>query len=115
MTRSTSLHFIIPPYLLERLEQNATDEARRERFRRTRELDRRRRERRTSAPPVPPDQPERSAEAEGGALDRVVYDAKNGIDLPGTQVRVEGGPVSWDRAVNQAYDGTGATWTMYNA
>jgi Zn-dependent metalloprotease len=110
MTRSTSLHFIIPPYLLEQLEQNATDDERRDRYRRTRELDQLRRERRTSEPPV---RPERPAEAEGGALDRVVFDAENGTDLPGTQVRAEGEPESRDTAVNQAYDGTGATWTMY--
>ena len=114
MTRSTTPQFIIPPYPLEQLERNAGDEERRERYRRTRELDRLRRERRaTAAPPARPERPERAAEAEGGALDRVVYDAENGTDLPGTQVRAEGEPESKVLAVNQAYDGTGATWTMY--
>jgi Zn-dependent metalloprotease len=111
----TTEHFIIPPYLLEQLERNAEDDERRKRFRRARELDRRHRERRAGTEPAPrPDQPEQPAEAEAGALDRAVYDAHNGTDLPGEQVRAEGEPESRDIAVNQAYDGTGATWTMYN-
>jgi Zn-dependent metalloprotease len=114
MTSSTRLQYIIPPYLLEQLERNAGDDERRERYRRTRELDRQRRERRaTTAPPARPERPEPAAEAEGGALDRVVYDAENGTELPGTRIRAEGEPDSRDTAVNQAYDGTGATWTMY--
>jgi len=44
---------------------------------------------------------------------RIVYDAKNGTQLPGTIVRQEGdGPVS-DVAVNEAYDGSGVTYDMY--
>jgi Zn-dependent metalloprotease len=46
--------------------------------------------------------------------DRVVYDAKNGSSLPGAVVRKEGdGPVS-DVAVNEAYDGSGDTYDLYN-
>ena len=44
---------------------------------------------------------------------RIVYDAKNGSQLPGTVVRQEGdSPVS-DVAVNEAYDGSGVTYDMY--
>lgn len=44
---------------------------------------------------------------------RIVYDAKNGSQLPGTVVRQEGdGPVS-DVAVNEAYDGSGVTYDLY--
>jgi Zn-dependent metalloprotease len=46
--------------------------------------------------------------------DRVIYDAKNGSSLPGTVVRKEGdGPVA-DVAVNEAYDGSGVTYDLYN-
>ena len=46
---------------------------------------------------------------------RIVYDAKNGSQLPGTVVRQEGdSPVS-DVAVNEAYDGSGVTYDMYFA
>lgn len=45
--------------------------------------------------------------------ERIVYDAKNGTSLPGTPVRTEGdGPTS-DLAVDEAYDGSGATYDLY--
>ena len=48
-----------------------------------------------------------------GGKERIVYDAKNGSSLPGTAVRNEGGPPSSDVAVNEAYDGSGATYDLY--
>lgn len=47
--------------------------------------------------------------------DRIVYDAKNGSNLPGTVVRKEGDGPSGDVAVNEAYDGSGVTYDLYNA
>jgi len=44
---------------------------------------------------------------------RSLYDAKNGTSLPGTLVRKEGDPPSSDVAVNEAYDGSGATYDLY--
>lgn len=44
---------------------------------------------------------------------RNVYDAKQGSNLPGTLVRKEGDPPVEDVAVNEAYDGAGATYDMY--
>src|SRR5215211_4949417 len=49
-----------------------------------------------------------------GGKDRVVYDAKNGSNLPGTVVRKEGEAPSGDVAVNEAYDGSGVTYDLYN-
>ncbi len=49
-----------------------------------------------------------------GGKDRVVYDAKNGSSLPGTVVRKEGDPAVSDVAVNEAYDGSGVTYDLYN-
>jgi Zn-dependent metalloprotease len=46
--------------------------------------------------------------------DRVVYDAKNGSTLPGTVVRKEGDGPSGDVTVNEAYDGSGVTYDLYN-
>lgn len=51
--------------------------------------------------------------AAGDGKERKVYDAKNGTSLPGTLVRSEGDPASSDVAVNEAYDGSGATWDLY--
>lgn len=49
-----------------------------------------------------------------GGKERIVYDAKNGSTLPGTPVRNEGdGPTS-DVTVNEAYDGSGATYDLFS-
>jgi len=44
---------------------------------------------------------------------RKVYDEHNTTDLPGDLVRNEGDPASADIAVNEAYDGAGATRDFY--
>ncbi|HJR80548.1 MAG TPA: M4 family metallopeptidase [Anaerolineales bacterium] len=49
-----------------------------------------------------------------GGKDRVIYDAQNGSNLPGTIVRREGEPASSDVAVNEAYDGSGITYDLFN-
>lgn len=49
-----------------------------------------------------------------GAKQRIVYDAKQGSQLPGTLVRSEGDPAVSDPAVNEAYDGCGATYDLYS-
>jgi Zn-dependent metalloprotease len=46
--------------------------------------------------------------------ERVVYDAKYGSNLPGTVVRKEGDPAGSDVAVNEAYDGSGITYDLFN-
>ena len=52
------------------------------------------------------------AEAAAGK-ERIVYDAQNGTSLPGTQARGEGDPPTGDAAVDEAYDGAGATYDLY--
>jgi Zn-dependent metalloprotease len=44
---------------------------------------------------------------------RRVFDARNGSTLPGVLVREEEAPAVGDVAVNEAYDGLGATWDLY--
>ncbi len=49
-------------------------------------------------------------------LSRKVYTANNTVRLPGTLVRTEGKPpVVGNVAINEAYDGSGATWEFYNS
>ena len=48
-----------------------------------------------------------------GDKERIVYDARNGSNLPGTTVRKEGDPPVADVAVNEAYDGSGVTYDLY--
>lgn len=53
-----------------------------------------------------------------GQKDRSIHDARNqslnGSELPGQLVRSEGQPPSNDSAVNEAYDGLGATYDFYS-
>lgn len=51
--------------------------------------------------------------AAAGGKERIIYDAQNGTSLPGRVVRNEGDPPSSDVAVNEAYDGSGATYDLY--
>lgn len=49
-----------------------------------------------------------------GGRNRVVYTANNGTTLPGMKVRSEGEPAVSDVSVNEAYDGAGATYDLFN-
>jgi Zn-dependent metalloprotease len=97
-------HSIIPPYLLEQLERSASDPSLRARYRQSLQHDAVLRSRPAAG---------REAAQSAGGRQRKVYDAENGTDLPGTLVRSESADPVQDQAVNQAYDGTGATWTLY--
>ncbi len=101
-----TLHHIVPPYLLEHLERTADDPNLRARYRLSLQHDAVLRTRAATVQPTQRDSDEAGAR-------RVVHDAENGKKLPGVVVRSEGGPEVADQAVNQAYDGTGATWTMF--
>jgi len=48
-----------------------------------------------------------------GEKRRSVFDAHHTTTLPGTLVRVEGDAPTADEAVNEAYDGAGATYDLY--
>jgi Zn-dependent metalloprotease len=57
-----------------------------------------------------------SAEVVPGAtkqLQRTVFDCRNTRRLPGHPARLEGGPATDDPAVDEAYDGLGATYDFY--
>jgi Zn-dependent metalloprotease len=56
----------------------------------------------------------KKAHAGTGNKDRLIYDAQNGSTLPGVLVRSEGDPATADDAVNEAYDGAGATYDLYH-
>lgn len=56
----------------------------------------------------------KKAQAGAGNKHRLVYDAQNGSSLPGNLVRREGDPATGDPAVNEAYDGAGATYDLYH-
>lgn len=123
---------IIPPYLLERLSRTGrppvADAARRtlERDRAVRErrsvlTERGRGGRHTLLPgrPAPEATLRRDRAPRPGAVAvavrRAIHDAQQGTKLPGPLVRGEGAAAVTDPAVNQAYDGLGATWELFHS
>ena len=56
----------------------------------------------------------RTATAAPARLDRLLHDAGGEEDLPGRVVRREGEAATGDAAVDEAYDGLGATWRLYD-
>ncbi|SFS18102.1 GDSL-like Lipase/Acylhydrolase family protein [Agrococcus baldri] len=105
---------IVPPYLLEQLAAAGLPTASIV-AERTLGLDRGiRTGRETTAPQQPslrPDAPVR-VPGEPPAPHRTISDAKGATTLPGSAVRTEGEEPTDDIAVNQAYDGLGASWQL---
>jgi Thermolysin metallopeptidase, alpha-helical domain/Thermolysin metallopeptidase, catalytic domain len=108
---------IVPPYLLEHVARHVeeglaarvrasllVDESHRAGRSDTRRL---LESRRPSAPRVT------TRRDDGTAPSRAVHDAHSTQDLPGTLVRQEGGRPTGDAATDEAYDGLGATWSLF--
>ena len=101
---------IVPPYLLRHLATTAEPIAefaratltRDQRYRRSRAVGA---AAHRSVMPTP-------AAPEGPS--RLISDAGNRERLPGRSVRDEGAPATGDAAVDEAYDGFGATWKLYS-
>src|ERR1700693_77184 len=96
---------VLPPHILIAICENGTAEERRWALA-TLVLSERLRARRELYSSLPSGTP-------AGEKRRTVYDAKHRESLPGKLVRSEGGPPSADVAVNEAYDGAGATYDLY--
>lgn len=58
--------------------------------------------------------PPRAGSAVVLALRRAIADAQGREELPGETVRREGGPPTGDAAVDEAYDGLGATYALFD-
>ena len=104
-----SIECIIPPHMLRSIAENGTPAQRAqalETFATSAEM-RGLREARTGQPTLVQAQAVPHKE-------RVIYDAAYGTTLPGIKVRGEGDPPSADVAVNEAYDGSGATYDLYH-
>ncbi|MEP7289220.1 MAG: M4 family metallopeptidase [Chloroflexota bacterium] len=100
---------ILPPYMLDRIAEQGTPEQQQKAIQ-TQAISDQIRETRRAIADLP--QPAADAPAVGGKQ-RTVYTADNGSNLPGRQVRNEGEPPTTDPAVNEAYDGSGATYDLY--
>ncbi len=103
------IHCIVPPHILTEIAQNGTPEQR-ERATRTLTTSARFRGQRQ----LLTDYPTLAASAAAAGKYRIIYHADFQSNLPGRQVRVEGAPPSGDAAVDEAYDGSGATYDLYN-
>lgn len=102
-------HCIIPPYVLESIAENGTP-AQQAAAEASLVVSAEIREERAEAPPAAAAPPS----ATPAAKERVVYNANNGTTLPGTPVRREGDPPTGDAAVDEAYDGSGETYDLFD-
>jgi Zn-dependent metalloprotease len=101
---------LIPPYLLDQIARNGS-KLQREAALRTRAKDATFRSLRMAARPSRASAP-LAATALAGKR-RSIYTAAGSEVLPGTLVRGEGQPASGDAAVDEAYDGLGATFDFF--
>jgi Zn-dependent metalloprotease len=97
----------VPPYLLRALAYQTDDAELAEQARATLETDTRIREERLRAAAGP-------ADSDAERPRRTVYTAEHSERLPGDPVRGEGEPPSGDAAVDEGYDGVGATWRLFD-
>ncbi len=105
-------HTIIPPYLLRHLAETA-DPGVAQRAERTLRTDQSFRADRGTVPePAPSYRP--TAIAEAAAVRREISTSNNTERLPGTVARAEGDAATGDLATDEAYDGFGATWTLFH-
>jgi Zn-dependent metalloprotease len=110
MSHRHSILCIIPPHMLKEIATNGTDTQRETALQTIAISEQIRAQRRTTLEMMA----FMGARATRAGKQRIVYDAKNGSKLPGTEARQEGeDPVS-DVAVNEAYDGSGITYDLYS-
>lgn len=103
--RTSSLECIIPPHMLEEIAKSGTARQQQKARQNLAQAEAIRSQRLALPRGVQIDQ--------SSEMHRVVYDARNGTSLPGQQARAEGAPATGDAAVDEAYDGAGATYKLY--
>jgi Thermolysin metallopeptidase, alpha-helical domain/Thermolysin metallopeptidase, catalytic domain len=99
-------HFV-PPFVLQALAERTGDTELADLARSSLRTDERLRAERRQATPSPGGQRVERPH-------RTIYTADNTGSLPGRQVRAEGQPPVGDPAADEAYDGVGATWTLFH-
>jgi Zn-dependent metalloprotease len=109
MPHRHSILCITPPHMLKEIVKQGTDTQRETALRTITTSEQIRSQRRTALEMMA----FMGARAVKAGKQRIVYDAKNGSKLPGTEVRQEGDDPVSDPAVNEAYDGSGITYDLY--
>ena len=107
-----TIYCILPPHILRNIAQNGTAAQRRIALQ-TLAADATIRALRVAQQAAPHRQTLRGLTAGGAEQHRTIYDAHSTTTLPGDSVRGEGAPATADPAVNEAYDGLGATFDLY--
>ena len=97
---------IVPPHMLESIGQNGTV-TQQAVARVSMQASDDTRSARATAPP------QAVLAAQAGVKERIVYDGQTGDALPGREARREGEAPTSDAAVNEAYDGSGDTYDLY--
>ena len=113
MSHRHSIFCILPPYMLDQIVQNGSN-AQSDLATQTLASSHVIREKRQGLALATTPSPSKSTEAVAAIKQRAVYTANTGTSLPGTLVRSEGSASVADVAVNEAYDGSGATFDLYN-
>ncbi len=98
----------LPPHILTGIIERGSEQQRQHALQTVRQSDQFRAQRQAAARRVTAPAP-----AVAAAKQRSVYSANFSSNLPGTIVRVEGGPPTGDPASDEAYDGAGATYDLY--
>lgn len=111
--RRHSIFCVLPPYVLRAIARNGSQEQR-ERATQTLAGDGTFRSLRLATLPTPdPERRVRGALDPEGRKRRTIYDVSNTQNLPGSIARVEGEGPTEDVAVDEAYDGLGATYDFF--
>lgn len=100
---------IVPPYIFETIAERGTP-AQRQAAQQTLMLDHQIRALRMMRTPALPSEAQRSSPL---CKNRLICDAHNSTNLPGTPVRSEGEGPTGDVAMNEAYEGLGATFDLF--
>jgi len=108
MTSMHPLHCIMPPHMLEQIAENGTPRQRQWALRTLATTEQLRGQRHIAGQVRAIAAAVRAVQRE-----RITYDAENGTALPGRVARNENDPPTGDPAVDEAHDGAGATWELY--
>jgi Zn-dependent metalloprotease len=111
MCRSHPIFCILPPHLLSAVSHRGSAQQRAWALR-TMSVDNTFRALRQAVPAAAARR-RRSPQVTEGEKQRTICTARNEETLPGAVVRIEGAPPSGDAAVDEAYDGLGATFDLY--
>ncbi len=106
--RPHPLFCIVPPHILREIAERGTQAQRQEALR-TLQMSHQLRSQRQVLTEVAA----LFAPAAAPGKQRTIHDAQNGTNLPGQVVRNEGDPATGDAAVDEAYDGSGATYDLF--